>query len=206
MISLGGAWSRIEPEGPYGEEAARVDEEICRLLAERDRLAAGERLHPGADRLRQWSGEFGSGESRLRSLFANLAGLPRREDQPPMPEGLRRVLEIMRRVERDGVTCSLTHCLQYENASVVHLELAASGRRIPHGTLELEVDRPECRTRYWGGHGGGSGVYGFDFIIWPALPDDLSQVTFTLRQGEATEPPAEPLELREPLAFAPDKK
>ena len=206
MISLGGAWSRMEPEGPYGEEAARVDEEICRLLAERDRLAAGERLHPGADRLRQWSGEFGSSESRLRSLFANLAGLPRREAQPPMPEGLRRVLEIMRRVEREDLTVTLTHCMQYLNASVVHCEIEAPGQRVPHGSVVLEVDRPgyECRPHH---AQGGGGKWSAAFVIWPPLPDDLRGVTFTVRQGVPMEPPVEtPLEIGEPIVFRPAQR
>ncbi len=206
MIRWGGAWSREEPEGPYGDEAARIDEGICRLLSERDRLAAKERLHPGADRVRRWSEQFDIGEGRLQSLFANLAAVRQLESQPPMPEGLRRVLEIMRREGRDGVSVTLTHCLQYGNASVIHCEIAAAGRRIAHGSLELEVAGREYRTRHSSGHGGG-GAYGLEFIVWPALPDDLSRVTFRLRQGKGLEPPAEPpLELGEPLVFAPENK
>ncbi len=192
-----------EPEGTYGEAAMRIDREICRLVAERDRLAAGERLHPGAERVLAWSKEFGVGGLSLRNLFAQLAATPRLEALPPTPEGLRRVLEIMRRVDANGLTVTLTHCMQYVNASVVHCEIEAPGRRVAYGSVVLEVDGTGYESRHHHAQGGG-GKWSAAFVIWPALPDDLREVTFTMRQGVAMEPPAEtPLEIGDPLVFRP---
>ena len=202
----GGRRLREEPEGPYGEEALGIDREICRLVAERDRLAAGARLHPGAERVLAWAKEFGVGELSLRNIFAQLAARPQLEALPPMPEGLRHVLEIMRRVEREDLTVTLTHCMQYLNASVVHCEIEAPGRRVPHGSVVLEVDRPgyECRPHH---AQGGGGKWSAAFVIWPPLPDDLRGVTFTVRQGVPMEPPVEtPLEIGEPLVFVPAQR
>ena len=206
MMFAGGRRFGEEPEGPYGEDALRVDREICRLVAERDRLAAGERLHPGAARLLEWSKEFGVGELSLRNLFAQLAATPRLEALPPTPEGLRRVLEVMRRVERDGLAVTLTHCMQYRNASVIHCEIEAPGYRIPHGSVLLEVEGTGYESRHHHAQGGG-GKWSAAFVVWPALPDDLRAVTFILRQGVAMEPPVEtPLEIGAPLVFGPAQK
>lgn len=193
----------MESDGPYTEEIARIDEEICRLLAAREGATAGLRIQPDDERVARWSDQYGVAETRLRSLFANLAAGPRLNVLPPQPQDLRRVVEIMRRQTCQGLQFVLTHCLQYENASVLHMEIdSITARGTPRGMLDLDLDRPGHSVGGFGGHGTAR-HHAFDFIVWPALPDDLSSVGFTLRQGEGEQPVAEPVRLEEPIVFEP---
>lgn len=194
---------RMEGDGPYTEAVAAIDEAICRLVAERQQAAGGRRVYPDNERLRRWSDQFGIGETRLLSLFGNLAAGPRLNPLPPMPQGLRRVVELMRPQESQGVSWVLTHGVQYENASLLHIEMMSEkGRVIRHGGLALEVDQPGYQSHDFGGHGS-QGHFAFDFIVWPALPDDLSGIAFTLRQSDEEASQQEPLRLDMPIAFSP---
>jgi len=120
-----------------------------------------------------------------------------------LPRRLRRVVELMRRAEADGLTILLSHALQYENATVLEVEVSAPDQvRFEWSDLELEVVGGGQRTRHWGAHGGGDRTQ-IRFIAWPPLPDDLSGVAFRL--AAAASPPPEPplLRLSTPVVLGP---
>ena len=113
------------PEGgaPYTEEIRRLDEEICRLVAERDRRTGESRVVPGEGHLGDWAERHGIGELRLRGLVANLSAVGVLRRMPPSPQGLRRVVPLMRRQMVQGMHFTLTHCMQHRTP----------GGQPPHG-------------------------------------------------------------------------
>lgn len=186
----------------YGPQFAAIDEEIARLVAERDHLAEGRTVRPPAELIATWSDRFGLAPRRLEFLFGNLGNLPRVAALPPDPGELVAVLPVLRRVRVAGFTATLSHCLQHERVSVVHLEIAGDGGiQLGRPALALDVAPGGYQARPSGGHGS-PGLIGLDFVVWPRLPDDLSAIGFTLRRDEEQERPA-PVEPPLPIAFAP---
>jgi len=195
-------FAQLRSEGPYTDELRALDLEMLRLARRRADLAQGRGVFPGVEELRALEAASGLPAKAAVRLLAALA--PRQApDGPPPPRRLRRVVELMRRAEADGLTILLSHALQYENATVLEVEVSAPDQvRFEWSDLELEVVGGGQRTRHWGAHGGGDRTQ-IRFIAWPPLPDDLSGVAFRL--AAAASPPPEPplLRLSTPVVLGP---
>jgi hypothetical protein len=199
---LGLAWP--EGDAPYTEELRQIDAEICRLVAARVRSTGDLRVVPDEAQMMSWAEECRLGQLRVRNVIAAVASATRLNSLPPEPRGLIAVVPLLRRQVAEAMEFTLTHVMQYENASVVHLDVRVdSGAMLGHAQrFELEVGVEGYEVWHVGGAGSDTHRQA-DFIVRPTLPDDLAMVAFTLRPGRADPPRPEPRRLMQAIAFGP---
>lgn len=164
------------PTNDYDEHLFRIDEQICSLLKERKNLSKNSPGFPSDDAISNWTTKYGLYEDYLSSLFETL----RMEDlfKPRVePTGFRKHLPVLKSVEIDERLYSITFIRQYENASVVNLNVDWDGTNdLPdfheHGLFDLFLgEQYDCRLD---GGGGSTGYYKYNYVVSPPLPDDFS--------------------------------
>lgn len=109
-----------------------------------------------------------------------------------VPVHLRTVVPIMRTFTNNGLTYSLTHMKQYENCSMLKIELeTGEGSHLllskPDET-HIEIDGEESyesviQMSSYGGYITGPTKLAMDVMIRPTLPDDLAGIELTLAFG-----------------------
>nr|MDA8226397.1 hypothetical protein [Desulfitobacterium hafniense] len=99
-----------------------------------------------------------------------------------VPTGFRKFVPILISVEIDGILYSVTHMKQYDNASVVNIETEVDSDntnvRFEHAQFELFI-APEYQCRPDGGYGHHKGMR-HSFVVIPSLPDDVTNLEFSL--------------------------
>lgn len=89
---------------------------------------------------------------------------------------------ILKSLTKDGVLYAVTYMKQYENASVVYVETEVEADQtnviFGHSHFELSIT-PKHIVRSNGGSGHDKGMQ-HSFVVVPSLPDDVSNVKFTL--------------------------
>lgn len=177
------------PTDHYDEKIEVIDEEICRLIQQRKELSNHHPGFPTKQHIAKWAKKYHVYEEFLISVFSDFFY----EDiyKPTVePKGYLKNIPILKSFEKDDQFYSVTLVRQFENASVVHLNIDSNYTDHPsqwhereHTHFELSIDGDgthyDCRND---GGGGSMGHETFTFIVSPALPDDKSQYKLVFKE------------------------
>ena len=170
------------PTDYYCQEVELVDERLCALIAERQQISRDNPGFPGAERIEDWRQRYGIDVVRTWHIFSILC----REQSVllifPVPTGFLRFLPIAKSVEVDGVVYAVTHMKQYENVSIVYVEISLEtleeNVQIKYGQVHLSIT-PTYTCEQHSGSGHGKYIQA-SFVVTPPLPDNVSQLAFSL--------------------------
>ncbi|MCM3757527.1 hypothetical protein M3197_08495 [Sporosarcina aquimarina] len=172
------------PTNHYDEQLYLIDEQICALLKQRKDHSKDNLGFPSEDAISQWATKYGLYEDYLSSFFGTL----RMEEffRPRVePTGFRKHIPVLKSVEIDERLYSITFIRQYENASVINLNVDWDGiNDSPHmheqGDFELYFgEQYDCRQN---GGSGSTGYFKYDYIVSPPLPDDFSGLELVVKE------------------------
>jgi len=173
---------RIIPN-EYNDEAKEIDNQLIGLIKQRRKLSVGKRFFPPEEYLEQWSEEFSMDIDKVRFILQNLEE-NRYYYLPDGPGALKSVIPMMKKTVSGECEYTLTHIMQYELGSVIKIDIKYLGEN-PDGVmlkmnLMLEVISEQIyQVNRNGSHGGGG--YGYiEFMVVPALPDQLEGIEFSL--------------------------
>lgn len=170
----------------YKKELFEIDEQICALLKQRKDLSSDHLGFPTDEVFSKWAQKYDLYEDYLSSLFGTIKMhdffKPRVE-----PYGFRKHLSVLKSVEVDERFYTVTYIRQYENASVVHLNIDWDVRndtlidlQLNHNNIALSIGKPyDCRSD---GGAGSKGNSMHNFIVSPPLPDDISGMTLVFTE------------------------
>ncbi|AZB42081.1 hypothetical protein CEF21_07135 [Bacillus sp. FJAT-42376] len=175
----------------YDSRVESIDEQICEMLQKRKKLSDQKPGMPPSDKIAAWAKSYDLEEELLTTIFSTL----RMEEffkKKVEPSGFRKHVPVMKSAEVDERMFTVTFIRQFENASVVHLHMdwheieEPDPRRWPknhHTHFELDMAGDyQCRQD---SSSGSTGRHTYEFIVTPALPDDLTGVTFTFKEYDA---------------------
>ncbi len=197
-------WSQGPMFGiPYDDSLAAGDRRIAELLAQRERDAGGTWRIPPREAVLEWAAEFGIDPELLVWMFRTFT--KRREVLEPSRETgtLRAVIPILKSVQNSGCTFTLTHSMQHQLASIVHLDVRSlsTDRQLQVGlTLDVASSDAQYSVGENGRHGGGASLSA-SFLVKPALPDSLEGVSFALVPTTLWYPPVQSLVVEDPVYF-----
>jgi hypothetical protein len=179
------------PTEHYDERIIPIDEKICALLKERKELSNQNPGFPPPENITNWAKKYGLYEDLLNSVFGTL----RMEDEfkPRVePKNFIKHIPILQSVEIDERLYTITFLRQYENATVVQLNMDWDVKTEDleedfhlrhmhhHRALELSLgEKYECRTD---SGSGSDGHFRQNFIVSPPIPDDPSGLTFVFKE------------------------
>lgn len=167
-----------KPTDYYDDRVAGIDEEICSLLQKRKEISNGIPGYPQLERISDWSSKYDLVERFLQVVFRNIYN---EEGFIPeiVPEGFRKHITVMQVEDINDVLFSVTYVRQFQNASVVNLNLDWDYSNddsvdIPfkYFTIDMSFGN-HYKVRQLDG-GGNSGHRSYKFIVTPPLPDDFS--------------------------------
>lgn len=173
------------PTEYYDERIVSIDEQLCELLKKRRELSNNNPGSPPPEYIANWARKFELYEDLLNSLFGALRNTE--EFRPRIePKGFIKHLPVLKSVENNECLYSVTFIRQYENASVVHLNVdwdstnETMDDRHHHRFFELHLGgQYDCRMN---GGGGSRGNYSYKFIVSPPLPDDISGLDLVFKE------------------------
>ncbi|MFL0251031.1 hypothetical protein ACJDT4_11410 [Clostridium neuense] len=176
------------PTDHYDEEIKYIDEKICELINKRKEISKDNPGYPPFDYIVSWAEKFNLYEEFLKSLFGAL--MNEKMYKPLIkPKVFKKTLPVLKCIEIDNHLFSITCIRQYSNASVVNFNvdwdstsesLEDSTRR--HTNFEMFIDeKHDCQML---NGTGGSGHFHYNFVVSPALPDDLSGIEIVFREYE----------------------
>ncbi|GIO67153.1 hypothetical protein NYE48_05330 [Paenibacillus sp. FSL M7-1455] len=168
----------------YNEEVKAIDEQIIKLISTRRSMTTGKRFSPPNEQLTEWAKAFEMDELEIRLILHHLQ--PQMAPHVPNEFGpLLNVVSIMKKTVVDSCEYILTHAMQHEQVSIVHVEInlldegKSGGVHLkPNLMLEVFSDRPFAVGRH-GSYGGGSHSK-LQFVVSPPLPETLEQIEFSL--------------------------
>lgn len=177
-----------KPTDHYEEGIKHIDEKICELISKRKEVSKDNPGYPPFEYISSWSEKFNLYEDFLKSLFGAL--MNEKMYKPLIkPEGFQRTLPVLKCIEVDNRLFSVTCIRQYSNASVVNFNadwdstsesLEDVSRR--HTNFQLFInDQYDCQML---NGTGGSGHFHYNFVVSPALPDDLSGIELVFKEYE----------------------
>lgn len=183
-----------QPDGHYDERLRPTDEQICELMERRKKLTDGKPGRPPKAMIAEWAEKYGFYENFLYAIFNNMDSEELYKPEVK-PENFRYQLPVRLSGEQGGIFYSIATMRQYDNASVVVLSAdwheeepplddydGRFNREHREFVLEIAGDRPyECRA---GSGAGTMGKMSQNYVISPALPDDLSGIEFRVRGYE----------------------
>lgn len=110
------------PTNHYDERIATIDEQICQLINQRKDLSNNNPGFPTKPYIADWSKKYHLYEDFLNSIFSSFFY----EDiyKPVVePKGFIKNIPILKSFERGDVFYTVTFMRQFENASIVHLNI-----------------------------------------------------------------------------------
>jgi hypothetical protein len=173
------------PTEHYDERAYTIDEQICGLIRQRKAVSENEPGYPPLEFIADWAKRFGFNEEFLRSIFMTLFN---EEHFKPFiePERYLKIIPVNKFVEKDDRIFFVTHIRQYTNASIVNFNIdsivmsSPDDRPQQHHFFKLSAGQKyDC---YMIGGGGSTDHYSYNFVITPALPDDISGLELVFRE------------------------
>lgn len=177
------------PTEHYDERLIPIDEQICALLKQRKELSNADPGFPPFEYVARWAAANGLYEDYLKSVFG--AFMSEEHFRPRVePSGFKKHIPVLRTAAdpNGAYFYTVTSVRQYGNASVLTFtadwdvllgEEDVRSRRPPH--FELSIGgREDYDCRFEGG-GSTSGHSAFNYVVAPALPDDLSGMAFVFR-------------------------
>jgi hypothetical protein len=179
------------PTEHYNDRIESIDEQICALLKQRKDLSDNDPGFPTKELISAWAKKYHFYEDFLNSVFSHLL---HEEMYRPVedPVGFVKHLTILKSFEKDDVFYLVPFVRQYENASVVHLnidrerhdEFSEIHQKHTYFDLSIEEEGKEYNCRM--DRGGGSGGHmSYTYIVSPPLPDDLSGLNFVFKEYHA---------------------
>ena len=172
----------------YDERILSINEQLCALLKQRKELSNNKPGFPSLEYISNWTEKYGLYEELLNSIF----GLLRNEEffRPQVePNKFRRHLPVMKSIEKDERLYSVTFLRQFENASVVHLNIDWDDtnnpideirRRHHQGVIDLYIGQNyDCRPIGGSGSGGHSTQ---KFVVSPPIPDEIEGISLVFRE------------------------
>ncbi|WP_413376103.1 hypothetical protein [Alkalihalobacillus sp. 1P02AB] len=188
---------RFEPPvDHYNENIKEVDEQICSLLKERKELSNNNPGFPSNDFISLWAKKYHFYEDFLNSLFSLLLN----EDlHRPMvePKGFIKNIPILKSFEHDEVFYSVPFIRQYENASVIHLNMDSHvvedlfdeqprPKEFHHFELSIDANNGieyDCRSN---GGGGSREHMSYSYIVSPPLQIKSSDTKLTFHEFKSS--------------------
>ncbi|MEK5392924.1 hypothetical protein NSQ59_21530 [Margalitia sp. FSL K6-0131] len=177
------------PAEHYDEHIEVIDEQICNLIKQRKELSKNNPGFPTKQLIGDWSIKYNFYEDFLNSVFAHFLN---EEIYKPVvePKGFLKNIPILKSFEIDDWFYSVTFVRQFQNASVVHLNLDRDdsdempGVFPEHYWFDLSIDDGEginydCRNE---GGGGSRGHSSYTFVVSPPLPDDVSKIKLVFKE------------------------
>ena len=178
------AWTEFKLiPNEYNDQMKEIDENILKLFNERKAAANGKRLFPPMELLEKWAKQYQMEAPQISWLMHSINDGSR----PPMineADELIGVVGIMKKSVVGEVEYTLTHSMQHQNSSIVHIEIRHLkmneniGHLRPQLMLEVKgnIDYHIFRN---GSHGGG-GETKISFMVSPLLPDHMEDISFAL--------------------------
>lgn len=178
------------PTDHYDDRIQAIDEQICDLIKQRKELSDNNPGFPTKQLISAWSEKYDFYEEFLNGLFSHLY----HEDiyKPVIePRGFVKNIPILKSFEKDDVFYSVTFIRQFENTSVVHLNIdrdyseddMSQWHQREHTYFGLSIEgegtQYECRNE---GGGGSMGHESSTYIVSPALPDDISKFKLVFKE------------------------
>jgi len=154
----------------YCESLAVIDEQICELLAKRKVLSEDNPGLPGLELISTWCEQYGLNEEKLRNIFASMSSEHSfLSHEQVEPTEFMRFVPILKSVELDNILYAVTFMKQYENASVVYIDIelnsAEENIRLEFSGCELFIS-PEYQCRHNGASGHAKGMQQ-SFVVTP---------------------------------------
>ncbi|MGM0889690.1 MAG: hypothetical protein ACQEW5_22725 [Bacillota bacterium] len=174
-----------QPTDHYDEKVFSIDEQLCALLKQRKEISNNDPGFPPHKNISNWAKRFGLYEDLLNTVFGTLRN--DEEFRPRVePKNFKRHIPILKSVEKGEYIYTVTFIRQYQNASVVHLNIDwDSTKESPydghqHNFFELFLgEQYDCR---WNTGSGSTGQFVYSFIVSPPLPDDISGFDLVFRE------------------------
>ncbi|MDD9271899.1 hypothetical protein ACFPES_33210 [Paenibacillus sp. GCM10023248] len=171
------------PTEYYDERLLPIDEQICELLKQRKEISNNNPGYPQFEYIEKWAIAFDLYEDYLKSVFHVL----RNEEQfkPTIePIGFRKHVPILKSKVNEEFIYTVTSMRQYSNASIITFNIdwdVKSDHSLKlNKTFVLHLgENYHCRMD---SGGGSSGHLSFNYIVSPALPDDISGIDFIFRE------------------------
>ncbi|WP_148298766.1 hypothetical protein [Paenibacillus pini] len=148
-------------------------------------LSKGKRYFPEQEIIQEMATTFDMKISKINWLMHSLNDRYR----PEFPD---EAVSIMKRAVLEGFEYNITHAMQHEHGSVVHIDINSLNSENIRGYLRTELlldiqgDKEYSARR--NGSSGGGGKTHLTFIVSPTLSDDMTGFTLSLI------PYAEPIE------------
>ncbi len=181
------------PTEHYDENIEAIDEQICHLIKQRKDLSNNNPGFPTNELISAWAEKYGLYEDFLNGVFGHFLHEEMFRSMVE-PKGFLRNIPILKSFEKDDLFYSVTFVRQFENASIVHLNIDRDdsddvpGVFFDHDFLELSIEDGkgttyDCRNAGGGGTGGHTS---YPFIVSPSLPDDLSEIELVFKAYETS--------------------
>jgi hypothetical protein len=181
------------PTEHYDDRVFSIDEEICALMKKRREVSNHNPGFPPPEYISNWAGKYDLYEDLLNSVFGTLR--MEAEFKPRVePKNFKKYLPILKSVEKEDRLYTLTFIRQFENASVVQLnidwddsnddidDLRHLRHTHHHNSIELSLgEHYECRFDSGSGSGGHSRT---NFIVSPPIPDEHSRLELVFKEYE----------------------
>lgn len=176
------------PTDYYDERIAETDEQIAQLINQRKELSDNNPGFPTKQYISKWAEKYDLYEDFLNTIFSQF--LHEDYHKPIVePKKFKKNIPILKGFERGDTYYSVTLVRQFENASVVHLNINKNitSERIDSNhpehyfyDLSIQAEETEYECRMDGG-GGSEGNETYTFVVSPALPDDHSKYKFDFK-------------------------
>lgn len=167
-------------------EFSLIDEQICKLLKQRKEISCNNPGYPKFEYIEKWANSFDLYDDYLKSVFHVLRN---EEHYKPIvePLGFRKHVPILEAKEHEEFLYTLTSMRQYSNASVITFNIdwdvmsdhSLHSNKTRHFDLHLGGIY-SCRMD---SGGGSSGHFSFNYVVSPALPDDISGMGFVFKES-----------------------
>lgn len=175
------------PTNHYYEGIHKIDEKICELIKERKEISNSNPGYPPFEYISKWAEKFDLYENQLKSVFSSLWD---EALYKPLvePEEFRMNIPVLKIAEKDNRLFSITVIRQFSNASIVNFIIDnndiddSSNCKHKHSSFELFIgDEYNCRMK---SGGGGADHFCYNFVVSPALPDDVSGIELIFKEYE----------------------
>lgn len=175
------------PTNHYDEKIYEIDKRICELIKERKDISNNNPGYPPLEHISKWAEEFGLYEELLQSIFGSLF-----DDNiyKPLvqPTNFIKNIPVLKLIERGTRLFSVVCIRQYSNSSIITFNIDSDevsdfeDEDTKYTSFELFIDNKyDCRML---NGAGGDGHFHYNFIVSPALPDDLSEIKLIFKEYE----------------------
>lgn len=167
----------------YDDSFEKIDEKIIKLLHERKKQANGKRFFPPVELMEKWAEEYDMEVPQISWLMHSVNEGPHSFVHEG-PGELLNVIPIMKKTLMGDFQYVLSHAMQHQSGSIITLEIEQCDKEMNIGMVRAHLlldvlGNQEYVVNRHGSRGGG-GHTQVQYLVTPRLPDDLSEISFTL--------------------------